>query len=114
MKRKINRGFSVRSIEDECGPPEDTGEHWDEDRAGDVEVGYVVAGPADRARILREYVAEAEYDAARREVRSFADALACAAGFSDGEIRRMLHLKDGAAPAGGWKGDCFRFSPPTP
>lgn len=109
MKKK---GFIVRSAEDECGIPDTTGEHWDEEQAGEVEISYAVAAPGDRARILREYISAAEYDAARLEHRSFADGLAGDAGFSDAEIRRMRHLKDGAVPAGGWKGDAFRFSVP--
>lgn len=105
-------GFSIRSAEDECGVPENTGEHWNADEAGDVEIAYAVARPEERARILRTYISAAEYDAARRESASFAEALAAGAGFSDREIDRMLHLKDGAVPKGGWEGDAFRYSVP--
>lgn len=109
---KRNRGYIVRSAEDECGIPTDTGEHWDADDAGEVEIAYATAAPEERARALRDYIGRAEYAAARRESQSFAEGLASAAGFSDRELRGLLHLKDGAAPSGGWKGDCFRWSAP--
>ncbi len=38
----------------------------------------------------------------RCDRRTFADCLAEHAGFSDAEIRRMEHLRDGQSPAGGW------------
>jgi hypothetical protein len=110
---KRNRGYAVRSAEDECGILADTGEHWDADDAGDVEIAYAMAAPECRARVLRQYVSKAEFAAARRENQSFAEGLASAAGFSDREIRGLLHLQDGGAPGGGWKGDCFRWSLPT-
>lgn len=105
-------GFTVRSAEDKCGVPTDTGEHWDADEAGEVEIAYAMALPSEKARVLRRYISSAEYEAARSENASFAQALAADAGFSDREIRRLVHLRDGAVPANGWTGDAFWLSLP--
>jgi hypothetical protein len=107
-----NRGYIVRSAEDECDIPTDTGEHWGAEEGGTVEIAYAVAPPEKRARILREYIGQAEYPAARRESQTFAEGLASDAGFSDREIRSLQHLRDAAAPAGGWRGVASMFSVP--
>jgi hypothetical protein len=112
QRRTMRRGFIIRSAEDECGIPENTGEHWNEADAGEVEVAYAVAAPADRARILRRYISSATYHTAIIEHADFAKCLAMGAGFSERELRDMRHLKDGAEPEFGWKGDAFRFSVP--
>lgn len=96
-------GFIYRRAEDECGIPTDTGEHWDEDVAGEVKGRYDDAEPGHRARILREYIASAEYDAQRRMHMSFAGALAFDAGFTAREVSELLHLRDGQTPAAGWR-----------
>ncbi len=97
-------GLRVRSAEDECEvlPHEHGPEHWDEDEAGDMEHAYRNAPPQLRAHALRAYISAGEYETARNARREYADMLASHAGFSRREIRSLIHLKDGQAPAGGW------------
>jgi hypothetical protein len=95
-----HKGFRVRSAEDECMVSD-----WEPEGGGDehatVEIMYAMAELHERAPLLRRFISAAP-EKHRADRRTFADALAEHAGFSDAEIRRMEHLRDHQSPAGGW------------
>lgn len=96
-----HKGFTIRSAETECGVFEDDSEEAGAEHET-VEINYAVARLEERARLLRDFIAATPENKRRADRRTFADCLAEHAGFSEAEIRRMEHLRDGQSPAGGW------------